>query len=493
MMKVLSQADAGAHIGPLDPKAGGRIIPRILVSIPNGFQLRQLVHSRVLALLINQGYRVVIASPSRKGEGFTTELPSDVEVFTVTSEAGSLRKRYFAARQHFLANGLSTNTLRQKMADLRRRRPSVALAAGVGVVLGRLVPPLRRKVLQGERYILRDKTIDELLSRAQIDLILLGTPGYVLQDALLLHAAADRDIPVVAAVMSWDNLSSKGLINPIPDSLLVWSEHMRREAVSLQGVPADRVVATGSPIHDVFANPGRFGSRADNLKRLGIDLTRRLIFYGTNHAGFFPDEFKVVERVARWVEEDAFGVPCQLWVRLHPLAVAGPYQVKIDAFRRLASARVKVELPEVRNSSLLWDLASNDLEHLAGLLRDADVVINTGSTLAIDAAILDRPVICIAYDPDGERPYEQSIRRYYDFTHMSTVVKAGAVRLAKSPEKLRQAVVNYLNNPSLDREGRQRIVEQHFGKIDGCSAARFVQMIQQMVPSPREPGRSLPL
>jgi hypothetical protein len=367
------------------------------------------------------------------------------------------------------------------MVELQRQYPRVARAAQVGNRLLRRFPRLRRLILRWEHLILRDKRLDALLSREPVDLILLGSPGYAAQDALLLHAAVRRRIPVAAAVLSWDNLSSKGFMNPQPDRLLVWSDHMRREAIELNEMPPERITVTGAPHYDIYASASRFGSRAENLRSLGLNPECRLIFYGTNHAGFFPDEIEVVKRVVRWVQEDSLGVPCQLWIRLHPQAVAGPYKVLIAQYRDLVSERVKVEFPPVQDSRLPWDLPEGDLEHLVRLLRDADVVINTASTLAIDAAIFDRPVICIAYDPAGGLPYDRSVRRYYGYTHMSHVVRAGAVQLAGSPDELRHKIVAYLERPDLDRMGRRRIVEQQFGQIDGRSAVCIVDQIAAML------------
>src|SRR5262249_31644442 len=149
-------------------------------------------------------------------------------------------------------------------------------------------------------------------------------------------------------------------------------------------------------------------------------------------------------------------------------------------YRSLASERVKVEFPPIRDSNLPWDLPKSDHEHLVRLLRDADIVINTASTLSIDAAIFDRPVICIAYDPAGDLPYGKSVPRYYDQTHMSHVVRAKAAQLAISPADLRQKIITYLQRPDLDSEGRRQIVEQQFGRIDGGSAARLVDQIVAM-------------
>jgi hypothetical protein len=464
----------------LDLSAGRTLAQRILISVPTGFQLRQFVHSGVLDLLLKRGFRILIVSPKGDwdGEGFAAEIPKqDVAVQNFSVHHGRLSWRYWTARQHLLLKGPPTDTLRRKMVHLRRRYPGVALAAQIGNRLLRRFPRLRRWVLRWEHLILRDKALDALLSTEPVDLVLMGSPGYEAQDALLLQAAVRAGIPVAAAVLSWDNLSSKGFINPQPDRLLVWSDHMRREAIELHDVPPERIIVTGAPHYDIYANSSRFGSRSENFSCLGLDPDRRLILYGTNHTAHFPDEIEVVKRVAQWVEEESLGIPCQLWIRLHPQAVAGPYKVAADQYRDLVSERVKVEFPPVQESSLLWDLPQSDLEHLVRLLRDADVVINTASTLAIDAAIFDRPVVCIAYDPAGVLPYDKSVRRYYDYTHMSHVVRAGAVQVATSPHELRQKISAYLKRPALDREGRQRIVEQQFGRIDGGSAARLVDQV----------------
>jgi hypothetical protein len=97
--------------------------------------------------------------------------------------------------------------------------------------------------------------------------------------------------------------------------------------------------------------------------------------------------------------------------------------------------------------------------------------------LAIDAAVLDRPVVSIAYDPPGDLPYERSVRRYYDYTHMAHVVRAGAIQLAHSPEDLQRKIIRYLEEPALDREGRARIVGQQFGRVDGNSAFRIAEQV----------------
>src|SRR5207248_1363797 len=61
-----------------------------------------------------------------------------------------------------------------------------------------------------------------------------------------LRAAQALGLRTAICVKSWDNLSSKSVIRPIPDRLFVWNEIQREEARTLHGVPPERVAVTGA-------------------------------------------------------------------------------------------------------------------------------------------------------------------------------------------------------------------------------------------------------
>jgi hypothetical protein len=54
---------------------------------------------------------------------------------------------------------------------------------------------------------------------------------------------------------------------------------MRDEAMNLYGIAPDRLIETGTAVHDVFAHVNRFGTRSENLQRLGLD--RNGVLYST--------------------------------------------------------------------------------------------------------------------------------------------------------------------------------------------------------------------
>jgi CDP-glycerol glycerophosphotransferase (TagB/SpsB family) len=114
---------------------------------------------------------------------------------------------------------------------------------------------------------------------------------------------------------------------------------------------------------------------------------------------------------------------------------------------------------------------------LASLLRRADVSLTVGSTLAIDAALCDTPIIGVAFDGTHRLPYGRSIRRAYDYTHYQPLVETGGLRLAESEGKMIELVNRYLADPELDHDGRATIVREQAWKVDGHSGERVARLI----------------
>jgi CDP-glycerol glycerophosphotransferase (TagB/SpsB family) len=100
-----------------------------------------------------------------------------------------------------------------------------------------------------------------------------------------------------------------------------------------------------------------------------------------------------------------------------------------------------------------------------------------GSTLAIDAALCDTPVIGVAFDGLHQLPYSRSIRRAYDYTHYKPLVDTGGLRLVESEEEMIELVNRYLADPELDHDGRATIVREQAWKVDGRSGERVARLI----------------
>ena len=121
------------------------------------------------------------------------------------------------------------------------------------------------------------------------------------------------------------------------------------------------------------------------------------------------------------------------------------------------------------------------MDRLANLLYHADVVVTGASTITIDAAVLDRPVINVAFDGKHTLPEHQSIRKnYFRFTHYIALVKTKGMRLVFSEGELIGWIKKYLANPSLDKEERKQMVHDFVGFTDGRSVERIVSAVMEI-------------
>jgi hypothetical protein len=137
----------------------------------------------------------------------------------------------------------------------------------------------------------------------------------------VLRAALAEGLRTVFAVGSWDHLSSKALVRDHPLRVFVWNETQKDEAVTLHGVPADRVVVTGAQCYDQwFARVPR-RSREEFCRHVGLPADRPFVLYVCS-ALFWgsPVEAEFVQSWVRSLRESADPVlrSAAILVRPHP-------------------------------------------------------------------------------------------------------------------------------------------------------------------------------
>jgi hypothetical protein len=456
----------------------------VFLSITHGFQARDLLRTDVFRVLRDNGVRVVILTPNHQDDYFVGEFSgAGVVLEPLWLTAGRLENMMAGFRRYVLANYRLNRTIHALNEKFyRSRRPTYLAIRALNSVFGRL-PAARRAWTALEGRLFPGHQYDDLFRKYTPGLVVTGTPGTIPADAHLIRAARRFGVATACVVLSWDNLTSKGHMAARPDELIVWNDVMRSEAQDLHDYPADRVHVAGVAHFDVY---GRLPppDRERFMEGLGLDPSRRLITFGTISPWLFPLNGDVAEILAvMLVDRPRFA--CQLMIRLHPqvLNAGTPHTENVDRFKAIAAKypHVHLDLPSVRSHALMWDVAESDMLHLAQLLRYSDVSINAGSTLSIDSAIVDTPIVNIGFDGHHEVPYAESVVRMYDFTHYANLVKTGGVRIARSAQELAALIDMYLDHPEADREGRQRLVRDHCFRIDGRSGLRVGRLLMSML------------
>lgn len=100
-------------------------------------------------------------------------------------------------------------------------------------------------------------------------------------------------------VNSWDNLTNKGLIRPIPDQVIVWNEAQKQEAIELHGVAPQAITVAGAPCYDHWFSWQPSKRREEFCQQVGLKNDQPFLLYLCSAPFIAPEEVSFVER---WIQ-----------------------------------------------------------------------------------------------------------------------------------------------------------------------------------------------
>lgn len=291
-------------------------------------------------------------------------------------------------------------------------------------------------------------------------------------------AAQVLNIPVCTLVQSWDNLSSKtsllpGWVSPY----FTWSQFMSKELLQYNPhLTQTQVIEVGSPQYDFHQDSELLVAREHFLESLGLDHRRPYVLIGTGTAKWMPDE---PEKVVDLVSRIRVSIPdLQVLVRLHPKDNGLRWGMYLDKLRAL-NASIQISSPETPMDLGGFVPPRDFYEQQVNAVYHSACVINSSSSLTVDAAILDRPVVCIGYDLEFDSVFPDG--RAFSFSqsnHYQHLVSTGGVAVVRSPEECVSVIGEYLTNPEKDREGRLEIVKRVKG---GCGGPAGIVLAREVL------------
>ena len=294
----------------------------------------------------------------------------------------------------------------------------------------------------------------------------------------IVASARKLQIPTIAYITSWDNLTTKGRLTFDYDGYLVWSETMKQELLAFHPQSRNKpIVIVGAPQYDMFINEAFFESKEDFIERHGLDKNKKIILYCLGSPNFIREDYGA----ASFLDLLRADLPTniQVIVRLHPGFYEDDYQI-VPEIRRLYRDVVVQGNRQYFDKHPLQTDAS--VVEWVNTFRHADVVINLASTVTVDAAIFDKPIININFDPQPSEPDAQLIREINSrWNHFRPVAESGGVWNVRSSEELCEAMRTYLEQPELHRQGRQSIVEHVCGNVDGRAGEKMAAGIQEIL------------
>ncbi len=449
----------------------------IFITIFQGVEAKNILRTDIYRRLIERGdVRLVFFVGTPERAAYYRKEFSNPNIFyeVVGQRKKNLFENFFSSLKFLL---LATDTV-----DLRRRMALEEnhnyLSYYLNLALNRILAhrPIRKLTRALDYFLVSSKTFKHHLERYQPDLVFLA---HLFDDLEidLLREAKHRGIPVIGFINSWDKLTAaRGVIRLLPDKLIVFNDLVREEAEEHADMKSEDIFIAGIPNYDWHINYKPL-SRDDFFRRKRLDPSKKLIVYAPMGKAFSNSDWDIIDLLNNAITHKLITHNSQLFVRFQPNDFTDETEIKKRPW-------LVYDLPGIRFSAergVDWDMSFHDIKGLTDTLANADLFICYASSMSIDAAVFDKPVINIDFEVRTKELMSKSPTYFYQMTHYQNAVNSGGIVYPKNKEQFIIAINRYLEDPTIDRGGRSRLVREQGWRLDGRAGERIANFLYEFI------------
>jgi hypothetical protein len=252
-----------------------------------------------------------------------------------------------------------------------------------------------------------------------------------------IQAARALDIPTMAIVLSWDNLTTKGTFHIIPDAVLVWNDVLVNEAADFHDVPHDKLLVTGAPVFDFWFEMKPKLDYASFCDIVGINADQPFVLYLCSSKYISGDETAFVKEFAKALGGGEGTQRVKVLVRPHPLNSEIWNGIEGESIAVWPRSAFWVDTPQ----------AKQDYYHS---IYHSRAVIGVNTSAIIEAAILDRPCVTIV---DKEYKFKQNGQG-----HFGHLIRADFMEITHSFAESAEVIAAILTGKDAKKKQRHRFV-----------------------------------
>ena len=458
--------------------------------ISHGFAARMLFQTGLITKLTEEGLNIAIITPDPGDDNFKEfEQTPSIKIFGSPEKNNLWDDDYNFKRKYYLEEIKKNPALWEKHIyslfystskhPWKRVRP---LYYYLIYQLIKIFPGIRNRFEKRENRYLYSASAEKLIKKINPALVVSTYPVNLLE-AKTLFAAKRKNIPTLIHLLSWDNITSKGKFPVTPDHFIAWGTIMYNELKEYYNTPDNQISVCGVPHFDHHIKIKKQDKYKNEIGNLGLNPEYPYLFVAMSAPRFAPKEIDIVEWLANAIENNEWGNKLQLIIRPHPQNVQGSMRKNswLKRLDQLKSNRVVIDYPRLVKSKVRWSMAKKDMDYLSNLLAGCSLCLNSGSTVSIDALMLDKPVLLTSFDGDAKLRYWQSARRLIDYTHLKKLVDMGGVEVVRSYDNLKNSIQKYLDNPNYNLEKRKQTLMRQCFSNDGRSTERVVEAVKNIL------------
>lgn len=476
---------------------------RIFISADHGMAIIYFLQSDVVPTLLDAGIEVVVLTDDetkdkiasrfiRQGLTFeglrlkgankfaTTHQPRLQWLLSYLRRVGGSRRINTEAMDSHIWEVWAENSWKFRLA--------IWIPSALVILLLRNFSWARKFLVRMQNHFTPDPGLyTDLFDKYNPDMVIASTPGWRM-DRYLLRESARCGIPNMTVIVGWDNSSSYNVSGADVQWATCWSQLQKDELVNGSDWDPEHVNIGGIPSYDGYFRKQWLMPRDEYFKLHGLDPNRKLISYASSFVHFAPN-LPNIEALAKLVSSDSLAEPSQLLIRLHPSHFQDKPKIFAEERQRVFDLEKKyphvhVVQPVALGGSLGY-YGGEDMDEKSSMMAYSDVVVTVYSTMLVETAVHDTPMIAATIDVPGgwnkKGKFSLSLKEIGDWPTHKRFRDAKAGRVATNENELRDALNMYLKDRTIDSAERRKFVEDEITFTDASSGRRTAEFILKIL------------
>ncbi|WP_299017166.1 hypothetical protein [uncultured Polaribacter sp.] len=439
---------------------------KILIVVPDGVGVRNYLYSKFVNHLLADNNEIIICHKLTKGaieeiRKHKPELNKFIEIpnFTEGLKARVLRESLAYARLLQNKKILNNKTI-VKFWSPNKKGFKKRVLYFIAEILGAILSKSNKLIKFG------DKLFDEEISKSDViakNIFEKHKPDVVLNlhqrapiTSPIFSCAKKMQIKTATVIYSWDNIPKARLIFRY-DYYFVWSELMKQELELLyKEIKSSQIKITGTPQFEFYSIESYSKDKKSFFKTYGLNPLKKTICFSGNDVTTSPYETAYLEDVCEEVSKIEEENRPQIIFRRCPVDKSSRFDEVINKYKEILFCidpdwRIDKDL---ENSFSSIYPAYNDIKLLVNTVYHSDAIINLGSTMAHDAAVLNKPCLYLNYNPVNNVSW--NVEDIYNFQHFKTLKDIEAVGWVNNKDEIRKKVILSLLEPNKVGKDRKK-------------------------------------
>ncbi len=448
----------------------------IFISLLSGVEAKGVLRSNIVSrLLEDHTVRVVLLLKSKERVDFYQQEYHHPNLIyeVIESYPFSWFNRFFEYAKHYLVRTRTLNLYKRLRYEDSHNTLLFLVSHLVSIVFANKFFRSISRFL--DLHMAQDTIFDSFFRKYHPDVVFLANLFDEVEISILRKARHEK-VPTIGFINSWDKVTSKGFVRLLPDLLIVTNMLVQKDAIQHVDMPAEKIIISGVPNYDPYIDHKALLSREQFFNTIKISPKKKLIVFGPIGKSISNSDWDAIDMVQEIINTH-FSNEAALLVRFQPNDFGG------DEEEFAKRPDLHFDIPGVRFSTtrgMDWDMTTRELDHLRNTLFHMSLLVSYASSLSIDAACFDKPIINIGFEVKENEPALKQPTRRFATEHYTHALNTGAITLVKSRDKLITTIREYLKHPEKDHEARTRLVQEQCYLLDGKAGKRIVEAIRQV-------------